>query len=78
MQVFKAGGTVEERRVTLNKYGNAATRVPFTVGEVTKVNLVMTNASRRYACWKGTGFACSGAPRDENLPAAYTATAVRR
>ena len=78
VQVFKAGGTVEERRVTLNRYGNAATRVPFTVGEVTKVNLVMTNASRRYACWKGTGFACSGAPRDENLTAAYTATAVRR
>jgi hypothetical protein len=44
---------------------------------VSRVELTLTNAARRYHCWTSGTFACDGRPLDDNLPTTFTATALR-
>jgi hypothetical protein len=56
--------------LSLDSTGHGARTVPFAPGIVTRINLVLTNTSRRYdtsSCWTGTTtYSCGGAvARDE-------------
>jgi hypothetical protein len=70
--VFTSGGGYSVKPITLNSSGNGARTVGFGRGTVTRVDLMLTNASARYnlsTCWSGfTTYSCGGArARDENL-----------
>ena len=67
---FKSGG-YQVRALSLDSAGNGARTVSFGRGVVSRVDLVLTNASARYdlsTCWTGfTSYSCGGAlARDEN------------
>ena len=70
--VFTAGGGYSVKPITLDSSGNGARTVGFGRGTVTRIDLMLTNASARYdlsTCWSGlTTYSCGGAKaRDENL-----------
>jgi hypothetical protein len=74
--VFRKGRppTIEPLRLSLT--GDARTTVPFGRGVVTRVVLVLTNASNRFACgFPTTVFSCRGRPQDDGARFAYTARA---
>ena len=75
--VFRPNGAlISNRRITLNRYGNAILHVGFGRGRVARVELLLANASRRYACWQGTVWSCQGFPLDDNLVFSYRARAI--
>ena len=53
------------RRIRVDRSGRGSIRVPFGSGRVSRVDLVLTNASARSDCWWDTPFACAGLPRDD-------------
>lgn len=63
--VFRTSGAVRVRRVPLNAAGDGAIRVAFGRGVVSRVDLVLTNASTRFDCWWDSAFSCGGLPLDD-------------
>jgi hypothetical protein len=55
--------TFEMTTLSLNKDGNGTLVVPFAESTVSRVILVASNASTKFACDKGTYYSCSGKPR---------------
>lgn len=75
--IFRRNGTlIANRRIILNRAGNALLRVGFGRGRVARVELLLANASRRYACWRGTPWSCQGIPLDDALFYSYRGRAI--
>jgi hypothetical protein len=73
--VFLRSGAVRVKTLTLDRRGNGGVRVGFGRGHVTRVVLVMSNASARFACWHTppTQYSCQGVPRDDDRAFAFRA-----
>jgi hypothetical protein len=73
--VFPKSGGYGVRPISLNSDGNGARTVSFGRGTVRRVDLVLTNASARYWCWRYvTTYSCGGGiARDENRTYLFTA-----
>jgi hypothetical protein len=72
-----ASGKATTIRLKLDSAGDIARTVAFGPGKVKSVVLVLTNASIRYTCFRGSVYACSGHPLDDNLVFDYRATLVQ-
>jgi hypothetical protein len=59
--------------VTLTKAGDATATVPFGTPEVAAVQLVLTNASARFQCWRRSAYSCQGRSLDDALSFRYQA-----
>jgi hypothetical protein len=64
----RSGRLLSSRAVRLNGAGDATVRLPFGRRTIGRVEVVLVNASGRYACWQLTSFSCQGIPRDDGLP----------
>ncbi|MGH7575308.1 MAG: MXAN_6640 family putative metalloprotease [Longimicrobiales bacterium] len=74
--VFRRSGKLaSSRHVVLNRFGNATVRAAFGRRRVRRVELVLMNASTRYACSEQTPFSCQGMPRDDLLTYRFRARA---
>ena len=62
--------------VTLDAEGDADITVPFSSGQVSRVVLVVANASTDFRCWTGAGYSCNGRSRADGMPFRYLATLV--
>jgi hypothetical protein len=76
--VFRKSGGYSVKPISLNSSGNGAKTVAFGRGTVSRVDLVLTNASARFklsSCWTyTTDYSCGGAvARDENRTYLFTA-----
>lgn len=63
--------------LALDAHGDDATTIQFGRNSVYQAILVLTNASTRFNCWKGTLYSCQGRPTDERLPFRFQARLVR-
>ena len=64
--------------VTLDAEGDAGITVPFSSGQVSRVVLVVANASTDFRCWTGAGYSCNGRSRADGMPFRYLATLIHR
>jgi hypothetical protein len=74
--VFSRSGRPDSRPIRLSPSGDATVTVPFGRRAVSRVVLVLTNASDRFVC-RGvsvSAFSCGGRPQDDNRPYRYRAT----
>ena len=78
--IFLKSGGLRTKPISLNSYGNGAKTVDFGRGTVSRVDLVLTNASARFdlsTCWHWppyTTYSCGGAVAlDENRTYRFTA-----
>lgn len=60
--------------IPLNPFGDGAAVVPFDPATVTAVDLVLTNGSTRFRCWRGTVYSCAGRALDDGRPFAFSAS----
>lgn len=74
--VLRRSGAPQIVRASLGLAGDATVRVAFGRGTVTRVVLVLTNASARYSCWRRTRLACAGAPLDDDQTFRFQARLV--
>lgn len=78
--VFSTGGRVRFLPLPVDRRGDARTVVPFGVGRIARVELVMTNASMRRdgRCWRDPSwrYSCAAYPRDDDLRFRYVATLI--
>jgi hypothetical protein len=74
--VFRKGRPPTVRVLRLSLTGDGRVSVPFGRGSVTRVVLVLTNASNRFRCGLPlSGYSCHGQPLDDSGRFAYTARA---
>jgi hypothetical protein len=71
--VFPTTGDVRVKPFVLNATGEGQLRLGFGKGSVTRVVVIMSNASQRYKCWQNTDVSCQGKPLDNNRPYAFRA-----
>jgi hypothetical protein len=71
--VFRTDGTAKFLVYGVPKDGDLTIKVPFAKGTVSRVVLVLTNASTRFSCWTGTVYSCAGSPRDDGWLYYYAA-----
>jgi hypothetical protein len=76
--VFLKSGALSVKPISLNSYGNGAKTVSFGRGVVSRVDVLLTNASARFklgTCWSfTTTYSCGGAlARDENRTYSFRA-----
>jgi len=76
--VFRKGGGVRTKVVSLDATGAARTTVPFSTGSVRRVEVVLVNASSRFVCGKRTALSCRGKAVDDDLRLRVDARAFRR
>lgn len=71
-------GKVRWYAVQLSTKGDGVLRVPFGEGRISRVVLILTNASTRTTCWVDPTFsyACAGAPRDDGRPYGYAVSLI--
>jgi hypothetical protein len=78
--ILRKDGTVGYVRLTLDANGDAGKTVAFGKGTIRRVIVILTNASRRFRdCqphFATTIWSCSGLPRDDNQPYAFSARLV--
>ena len=55
--------------------GGGSRSLRFDPRRVRRVDLVLTNAGSRYACWRGTSLACRGLPLDDGRAFRFRAVA---
>lgn len=72
--VRRTSGGWYVRRFALDSDGDGVRSVAFGRGTIREVDLVLTNASTRMNCWRGTVFSCSGVGADERLYYKFRAT----
>jgi hypothetical protein len=75
--IVMRSGFLRSVPVTLDAGGDADLRVPFSSRQVSRVVLVMANASTSFRCWTGAGYSCNGRSRADEMPFRYQATLVR-
>jgi hypothetical protein len=63
--VHLKSGAVTRRFITLTGGVGAARGVPFGHRQIARIDVVLVNASTRYACHVGTSYACGGYPNDD-------------
>jgi hypothetical protein len=68
-------GSVERRQISLDASGRGSRTVPFGRGTVRRVDLVLSNASTRMDCDRGTPYSCKGVGLDDLRTYAYRARA---
>ena len=73
--LFKTSGEVVRKSVALDSAGDGRTSVSFSKSTITKVVLVLTNASTRYDCWiaADSPFSCRGFSKDDGKAFAFSA-----
>jgi hypothetical protein len=77
VSVLRTSGRRVIREVRLNDRGNGRIITDFSSSLVRRVELTITNAGRRYECWRGTGLVCRGYPLDTGLRTEYRGTTFR-
>jgi hypothetical protein len=70
---FARSGAVTKTPIDLTVLGTGSVTVPFARGTISRVVLVLTNASGRYACNERTSYSCEGRPLDDNVQFTYRA-----
>ncbi len=78
VSVVGKDGSRTIRRVALNGKGNGRVVTRFSSSSVERVELTITNAGRRYNCWRSTTLACSGVSRDNGQRTKYRGIVFRR
>ena len=68
-------GSVERRQLSLDASGRGSRTVPFGHGTVRRVDLVLSNASTRMDCHRGTPYSCEGVALDDLRTYSYRARA---
>jgi hypothetical protein len=63
--VRRTSGSWYFRKFALDSSGDGVRRVAFGRGTIREVDLVLTNASTRMRCGRGTDYSCSGAGADD-------------
>ena len=63
--VHRTSGSWYVRKFALDSSGDDARRVAFGRGTIREVDLVLTNASTRMSCWRGTFYSCAGLGADD-------------
>jgi hypothetical protein len=71
--VIDKAGTPTVVPVTLNRKGDGTATVPFSGTDVSAVELVLSNASGRFRCWRRSAFSCQGTSLDDGLTYRYQA-----
>jgi hypothetical protein len=74
--VFRNDGSVTPYEFSISSIGNGTFRVPFgSNANVTKVDVILTNASTRYTCWQSLAspYACLGFSKDDGRTYKFTA-----
>jgi hypothetical protein len=71
--VRRENGPVEFVDIPLDSDGEGDVTVEFSRAEVTRVDLVLTNASTRMRCNRGTPYSCRGDGRDDGRTYSYRA-----
>jgi hypothetical protein len=71
--IFLRSGTIRLLPVTLDAEGDADITVPFSSARVSRVVLVVANASTDFRCWTGAGYSCNGRSRADGIPFRYLA-----
>jgi hypothetical protein len=74
--IFLRSGTIRLLPVTLDAEGDADITVPFSSARVSRVVLVVANASTDFRCWTGAGYSCNGRSRADGMLFRYLATLV--
>ncbi len=74
----KPDGTTERTELPLDAEGDGQVTVPFNQIEADAVHVVLGNASARYACHRGTVWACDGVPRDDDRQLRLSLAVVRQ
>jgi hypothetical protein len=63
--VLRTSGSRYVRKFALDSNGDGVRSVAFGRGAIREVTLVLTNASTRMSCWRGTFYSCSGVGADD-------------
>jgi hypothetical protein len=63
--VLRTSGSRYVRKFALDSNGDGVRSVAFGRGTIREVDLVLTNASTRMSCWRGTFYSCSGVGADD-------------
>lgn len=64
----RRNGTHAFHLVRLNRKGVGSVKVPFTNAKTARVVITLVSGGIHYSCWVSSPFACSGDPKDDNLP----------
>jgi hypothetical protein len=72
-----ADGSIGVHVVRLDRSGDGTATVGFGRRQVRHVDLLLTDADTRFACWQGTLSTCQGFPIRDPMIDHFTATAVR-
>jgi hypothetical protein len=72
--VRRTSGSWYVRKFALDSNGDGVRSVAFGRGTIREVNLVLTNASTRMTCRRGTVYSCSGVGADDRLYYKFRAT----
>ena len=72
--ILLRSGSIRLVPVTLDAEGDADVTVPFSSAQVSRVVLVVANASTDFRCWTGAGYSCNGRSRADGMPFRYLAT----
>ena len=75
--VFGHSGRPARHDIALSASGSGHVTLPFGRGTVTRVVLVLANASIRYRCGRVEPYSCRGEPLDDGLAYRYTARPTR-
>jgi hypothetical protein len=75
--VHGRGGGLRPLGIPLDRAGNGSRDFDFRRTVVSYLELELVNTSIRFDCWEGTSQSCQGVGLDDNLTAAFNATAVR-
>ena len=63
--VVRRNGNVATRYVDLDADGDGRVKVRFSRKKIRRLELTLTNASRRFDCWQGTTASCQGVAKDD-------------
>jgi hypothetical protein len=77
VSVVRDDGRRVVRQVRLNARGKGSVVTDFSSAQVARVELTITNASRRYKCWAGTDLACRGRSLDDGLRTTFRGVTFR-
>jgi len=74
--VIRSSGVVSFVRAKLGKDGDGKLRLQFGKGQISAVDLVLTNASTRTRCWvdRHLKYSCDGNPKDDGVAYRYAAS----
>ncbi len=77
VMIEQRSGVIREIAVTLDRRGDADLRLPFGRQGVSRIVVVMANASTNFDCWTGAGYSCNGRSHADQAPFSYVASLIR-